>query len=137
MDLGFGDLGFGDLGFGDLGFGDLGAPRGDLDFETAKSIGNAPNALTATLGKATLGKKSVVLNWQPPHVGSVTQYMVYRATGTIPPANPVYINTVAPPATTFTDWTVKNNTTYSYLVTATFEAATKSGPSNIVEILVK
>ena len=55
-DLGYGDLGYGDLGYGDLGYGDLGVPAenadllgtGDLNLETAGSLGNAPSGLTAT-----------------------------------------------------------------------------------------
>ena len=49
-DLGKGGLGKGDLGKGDLGKGDLGdgppdSPRGNLDLDTARHVGDAPNQL--------------------------------------------------------------------------------------------
>jgi hypothetical protein len=135
-DVGFGDVGFGDVGFGDVGFGDVGAPRGDMDLDTATSLGNAPDTLAATLGKA-----SVTLTWQPPHVGAVNYYNVYRVTGTsVTPATIGTLVTVASPTaptTTAVDTTVKNNNTYTYFVAARFFDGTQSGISNLVTVLVK
>ncbi len=154
-DLGIagGDLGIagGDLGIagGDLGIagGDLGIAGGDLggelDFEGAKSLGNAPNALAA----AVVGF-NIDLTWTPPNVGSVSQYQVWRATcpkgATVsapcslsPSIQPVRIGTSTPGAplcdgnSNFCDTTTKNNVVYLYFVTATF-GTQQGGPSNIV-----
>ena len=119
-----------------MGFGDVGAPRGDMDLDTAGSLGNAPDSLTATVGKG-----SVSLSWQPPHVGGVNYYTVYRVTGAvITPATIGTLTTVASstaPTTTAVDATVKNNTTYTYFVVAKFFDSTQSGMSNRVTVLVK
>jgi hypothetical protein len=127
-DLGFGDLGFGDLGFGDLGFGDLGVPLdaplgpGDLDLDTASSLGNAPNALTATVLK---GKGGVLLAWAPPNLGTPTAYQVYRVDGaSVTPANiaaRLLVANVAGNVTTVTDTssTLKNGRQFTYFVVAT------------------
>jgi hypothetical protein len=145
-DEGLGDEGLGDEGLGDEGLGDEGL-GGELDLDTAKSLGNAPNSLTATIAGSG-SNKGVQLNWTAPNVGSVTQYEVWRATGTtISPSNkPVKVCDApgfpacpgTPPAalaTNFKDLTVKNNTTYTYLVVAVFGGdGTKSGPSNFVTI---
>ena len=154
-DLGIagGDLGIagGDLGIagGDLGIagGDLGIAGGDLgselNFEVAKSLGNAPNAVSA----AVVGF-NIDLNWTSPNVGSVSQYQIWRATcphgSTVaapcslsPSIQPVRIGTTTPGAPVcdggflFCDTTTKNNTVYLYFVTATF-GAQQSGASNIV-----
>jgi hypothetical protein len=133
-DVGFGDVGFGDVGAGDLGFGDVGAPRGELDLDTARALGNAPNTLTATVGR-----RQVTLRWKPPHVGTVLSYEVYRVTGgSVTPANfaaRVAIGTPWPLAgTTLTavDETVKNRATYTYFVVANIDDGTRSGVSNFV-----
>jgi hypothetical protein len=127
-DLGFGDLGFGDLGFGDLGFGDLGVPLdaplgpGDLDLDTASSLGSAPNALTATVLK---GKGGVLLAWAPPNMGTPTAYQVYRVDGaSVTPtsiAARLLVANVAGNVTTVTDTssTLKNGRQYTYFVVAT------------------
>ena len=127
-DLGFGDLGFGDLGFGDLGFGDLGVPLdeplgpGDLDLDTASSLGNAPNALTATVLK---GKGGVLLAWTPPNMGTPTAYQVYRVEGaSVTPTNiaaRTLVANVAGSVTTVTDTssTLKHGRQYTYFVVAT------------------
>ena len=154
-DLGIagGDLGIagGDLGIagGDLGIagGDLGIAGGDLggelDFDSAKSLGNAPNALTA----AVVGT-NIDLTWASPHVGSVSQYQVWRAAcpkgATVaspcrlsPVVQPVRIGFWTPGAPlcdgsyNFCDTSAKNNVVYLYFVTAAF-GPQLSGPSNIV-----
>ena len=151
-DLGFGDLGFGDLGFGDLGFGDLGVPAdeplgpGDLDLDTAGSLGNAPNALTATVLK---GKGGVLLAWAPPNLGTPTAYQVYRVEGaSVTPTNiaaRVLVANVAGNITTVTDTssTLKHGRQYTYFVVATLISPVgcqsncstqQSGVSNFVTI---
>jgi hypothetical protein len=144
-DAGFWDAGFWDAGFWDAGFWDAGveadATIGELDLETAEALGNAPNALAATI----LDNKSVRLTWQPPHVGSdsVHFYEVYRVVGnTLTPANfqtrvlvggaPVFA-----PTTTLVDSTVKKNTTYTYFVLAQFQDGRRSGISNLATLLFK
>jgi hypothetical protein len=127
-DLGFGDLGFGDLGFGDLGFGDLGVPAdealgpGDLNLDTAGSLGNAPNTLTAVSLKKNGG---IQLAWLPPHVGAAIAYQVYRVEGaSVTPTNfaaRALVANVAGTVTTITDISqaLKPNRTYTYFVVAT------------------
>ena len=138
-DVGFGDIGFGDVGAGDLGFGDVGAPRGELDLDTARALGNAPNTLTGTVGR-----RQVTLRWKPPHVGTVLTYEVYRVIGSsVTPANfaaRVAIGTPWPLAgTTLTvvDSTVRNNQTYTYFVVANIDDGTRSGVSNFVTKTVR
>jgi hypothetical protein len=126
-DLGYGDLGYGDLGYGDLGYGDLGAPSesddtlglGDLNLETAGSLGNAPTGLAAT----ALKKGGILLQWSAPHVGTALSYDVYRVIGTsITPQNfatrlrvgPIDAST--PFVTDNND--LKRNVTYTYIVVA-------------------
>jgi hypothetical protein len=127
-DLGFGDLGFGDLGFGDLGFGDLGVPAdealgpGDLNLDTAGSLGNAPNSLTAIALKKNGG---IQLAWLPPHVGGAIAYQAYRVEGaSVTPANfaaRALVANVPGTVTTITDISqaLKPNRTYTYFVVAT------------------
>ena len=127
-DLGYGDLGYGDLGYGDLGYGDLGAPRdeplgpGDLNLDTAGSLGNAPNTLTAI---ALKGNNGIQLNWLPPNVGVPIAYQVYRVEGaSVTPTNfaaRVLVANVSGAFTSITDTssTLKHNRTYTYFVVAT------------------
>jgi hypothetical protein len=127
-DLGFGDLGFGDLGFGDLGFGDLGVPAdealgpGDLNLDTAGSLGSAPNTLTAVSLKKNGG---IQLTWFPPNVGVPIAYQVYRVEGaSVTPTNfaaRALVANVAGTVTTITDTSqvLKPNRTYTYFVVAT------------------
>jgi len=151
-----GDLGSGNSG--DLGSGNSGDLGGDLEFETAETVGNAPNSLSATV----VGSGSTVsidLKWSRPTVGKVIQYQVWRAacpnqtTITAPctlsaSVKPVDIApTVAPESTcgpgggyNFCDGTTKNNTVYLYFVTATIQdpahlnTPKQSGASNIVAV---
>jgi len=135
----------GDLGIagGDLGIagGDLG---GELDFEGAKSLGNAPNALAA----AVVGF-NIDLTWDAPNLGSPAQYQVWRAAcpkgSTV--ASPCSISPSVPPVRiglwtpgtalcdgsyNFCDTTTKNNVVYLYFITTTLFGTQQSGPSNIV-----
>jgi hypothetical protein len=126
-DLGYGDLGYGDLGYGDLGYGDLGAPSesddtqglGDLNVETAGSLGNAPTGLAATV----LKKGGILLQWSAPHVGTVLSYDVYRVIGTsITPQNfaaRVAIGPIGASTAFVTDNNnLKRKVTYTYIVVA-------------------
>ena len=126
-DLGYGDLGYGDLGYGDLGYGDLGVPSenddaqglGDLNLETAGSLGNAPTGLAAT----ALKKGGILLQWSAPHVGTAVSYDVYRVIGTsITPQNFATRLAIGPidASTAFvTDNNdLKRNVTYTYIVVA-------------------
>lgn len=151
-----GDLGSGNSG--DLGSGNSGDLGGDLEFDTAVTVGNAPNSVSATVvgSGPTI---SIDLKWKRPTVGKVIQYQVWRAAcpnqTTItapctlsPSVKPVDIApTVAPGATcgpggayNFCDGTTKNNTVYLYFVTATIQdpgnlnTPKQSGASNIVAI---
>jgi len=136
---GGGELG---SGGGELGSGG-GELGGELDFERAESLGNAPNALSATPTKQTID-----LKWSAPNVGSVLQYQIWRATcpkGTTaatcilsPSIGPAQIGTWAPgqplcdTSFNFCDGSAKANQLYVYLVTATVDGK-KSGPSNQVK----
>lgn len=159
-DLGAGNSG--DLGSGtsgDLGSGNSGDLGGDLEFDTAVTVGNAPNALAA----AVVGSGSTIsidLKWTHPTVGKVIRYQVWRAAcpNKTTVANPCTLSssakpfdiapTVAPGATcgpggiyNFCDTTAKNNVVYLYFVTATVQdpdnpsASKQSGASNIVPII--
>jgi hypothetical protein len=151
-----GDLGSGNSG--DLGSGNSGDLGGDLEFDTAETVGNAPNSLSATV----VGSGSTVsidLKFSRPTVGKVIQYQVWRAAcpnqTTItapctlsPSVKPVDIApTVAPGSAcgpgggfNFCDGTTKNNVVYLYFVTATIQdpanlnSPKQSGASNIVAI---
>jgi hypothetical protein len=150
-DLGKGDLGKGDLGKGDLGKGDLGvppsddAPLGDLDLDTARHVGNAPNLLVPVVGK-----QSITLSWTPPHVdgNAVSYYAVYRVIGTtVTPANFAArvlvtgaVLTGSPVPTTVVDTDVKNNVTYTYFVQAQITLPSEvvlTGVSNFQTVLKK
>jgi hypothetical protein len=116
----------------------------EQDLETACSTADPPTGLMATLGS-----KSVVLNWMQPDVCQVQHYDIWRATGYFPTLADVIANRTkftdiktlsrgsgAPP-TTYTDKTVKNNTTYTYFVTDTNVQGATSGPSTPATIVVK
>ena len=151
-----GDLGSGNSG--DLGSGNSGDLGGDLEYDTAETVGNAPNSLSATVvgSGPTI---SIDLKWKRPTVGKVIQYQVWRAVcpnqttitapcSLSPSVKPVDIApAVAPGATcgpgnayNFCDGTTKNNTVYLYFVTATIQdpgnlnTPKQSGASNIVAI---
>jgi hypothetical protein len=130
---------------------------GELDFESASDLGNAPNRLRATVVKLKTGGTNIDLNWDPPNVGIVTVYSVFRATcpnGTSlsngvttptcslsPTVLPVPIagtpcDPILEAGFNFCDGTAKSNSVYLYLVTATLDNK-KSGPSNIVPAALK
>src|SRR5262249_12562586 len=109
---------------------------GDQNVETACSTADPPSHLTATLGP-----KSVILNWNGPgdKTCQVKTYNIWRSTNGgpfLPLANKVRGSTA--PSTTFTDTNVKNNNTYSYFVTETnVEGATSGATNTTPPILVK
>ena len=99
-----------------------------------------------------MGGHSVVLNWSPPGNGDPTNafnnfqrirsYTVWRAVGSFSTASAVLnaklftnigtrVGTQQNPVppTTFTDFNVKNNVTYTYFVTDTNLQGATSGPS--------
>jgi hypothetical protein len=111
---------------------------GDQNVETACSTADPPPPdLTATLGT-----KSVILNWDSPGGPCQVQtYNIWRSTNGGPfslLANKVRggNGSTAPP-TTYTDTDVKNNNTYSYFVTETNVEGATSGATNTVTIFVK
>ena len=121
----------------------------EQDEDQANASADAPAGLTAVQSSHT-----VVLNWSAPGFGQTRKYTIWRATGSFPTLTSVLANiaqfknigTVAkptPPATTFTDPSVKNNSTYTYFVTAALGAdsgrnnGNQSGPSNMVSVAVK
>jgi hypothetical protein len=134
----------GTLDDGSGGTLDDGSGGRESDFDQANSTVDPPNGVTAALAQ-----KSVVLTWSAPSFGQIRTYVIWRANttnGPISPTNlPVKIGIVsgAPPATTFTDQNVKNNTTYTYFVTSILGAdsgpnnGNQSGPSNFSTITVK
>jgi hypothetical protein len=132
---GYWDTGYWDTGYWDTGYWDTGAesesalvPKGEVDLDTAASIGNAPNAVKAAI---PAGGKDPVVSWLPPHVKAdkVGSYEVYRVEGasstmTITPTNflnRVTINNNVPAnQLSVTDTTAKNNVWYIYIVLAQF-----------------
>jgi len=108
------------------GFPDLSGGGTEQDLDTACSTADRPTGLSAV----QTGQKTVVLNWMAPGDCQVKQYDIWRAVGTFSTLKSVLanhalfnhiatVNTPTPPATTFTDTNVKNNTTYTYFVTDT------------------
>ena len=112
----------------------------DQDERTATSTVDAPGGLTCTVainpvpgctpssGGFLENAKSVPLTWSAPGYGQIRTYNVYRAMGSFPTARQVsqnlskfsIIKTLngAPPSTSYVDPNVKNQTTYTYFVTA-------------------
>jgi hypothetical protein len=119
-----------------------GGTEGDVD--RANATVDAPLNVTA----AQVGK-TVVLNWNPPSFGLIRSYNIWRANTTNGPISatnlPTRVGTVqgTPAPTTFTDKSLKNNTTYTYFVTSVLGAdsgknnGNQSGPSNFVSVAVK
>jgi len=114
-----------------------------LDFEGAKSLGNAPNALAAAVVRLNID-----LNWSPPNVDteSITTYKVWRAAcpakgscALSPSLKPAPIGFWIPGSPlcdtnyNFCDTSTKKNVVYIYFVTATFGSSQHSGASNQVE----
>jgi hypothetical protein len=153
-DIGNGDIGNGDIGNGDIGNGDIGRglfgggdddvgaqnePFGEVDFEIAQALGNAPGSgLRAcvvdddTCDASGEGLR-VLLEWNAPHVGTAGQYEIYRVVGPTVTASDaqakVRVGTrtgsEGPPPTTFVDrnsetTSLASGTTYTYFVITVF-----------------
>jgi hypothetical protein len=134
-DAGYWDAGYWDAGYWDAGYWDAGidnddtTPIGELDFDVAAAVGNAPNALTASPSG-----RNMVISWQPPFVASdkVVTYETYRIEGTeVTPANFAARVRIGGPnystATSVVDTNVKSNVTYIYIVLAQFTDGVRSG----------
>jgi hypothetical protein len=143
-DSGFGDSGFGDSGFGDSGFGDSGS-QGDLDFDTARALGAAPNGLTATIINS---RGDIRLTWTAPPAfqenpqvpGSpVNFYEAFWVEGaSVTPANIgsrvlVGGSPVFAPTTTVVDTRTQKGTR-TYFVLAQYGNGQRSGVSNFATI---
>jgi len=125
----------------------------ESDFDRANSTVDPPTGLTCTncfLSSGTLQEKgkSVSFMLTPPGFGQIRTYHIWRANTTNGPISatnlPMNIKDVTgtPAPTTFTDSTVKNNTTYTYFVTAALgtdsgkNSGNQSGASNTVTVTV-
>jgi hypothetical protein len=130
----------------------------DQDEDTATSTVDPPTNLTCspptgpspcvpTTGTVVDNSKSVPLTWTPPSFGQIRRYDVWRAVGSFPTLQSVFANHQqftdiktlkgAPPATSFTDVNVKNNTTYTYFVTDQNKQGAQSGPSTPLVVTIK
>ncbi|MGE5109470.1 MAG: hypothetical protein ACM3JB_01340 [Acidobacteriaceae bacterium] len=111
----------------------------EADFAFANATVDAPTGATAVYEKAN---KRVKLTWSSPGFGQIRTYDIYRMLGAYDPVlnpltNATYLNSVtsvdgvSPPATTYYDYTIKSNVTYTYFVTAKLGDTRKSqsGPS--------
>lgn len=120
----------------------------ELDFDKANTTVDPPTNLIATAVA-----KGVKLNWTAPTFGLIRTYYVFRTDITklpLSPKNlPVLVQTISgcttttpvkcgTPATTWTDFTIKNSGVYLYFVTAALgaesgpNAGNESGASNTV-----
>ncbi len=123
----------------------------DQDEDTATSTVSAPGGLSCTncvAGSPVLENgRSVPLSWTGPEFGQVRSYNVWRAAGSFTTGQSVAANlaqfsiiktvTGAPPSASFTDTSVKNNTTYTYFVTDANKQGAQSGPSSPLVVRVK
>lgn len=114
---------------------------GEQDVDTANSTADSATGLGAINFN-----KTVVLTWTTPGFGQIREYDVWRAVGSFTSSSLVAnqalfhkIGTLtgAPPATTFTDATAKNNVTYTYFVTDKNKQGVQSAPSIPTTIAVK
>jgi hypothetical protein len=131
----------------------------DQNEDTATSTADPPNGLTcqvainqvpacvASSGIMKETGKSVPLTWTAPGFGQVRNYTIWRATGSFGTSGQILSNlgafsvlktlTGAPPALSYTDTNLKNNTTYTYFVTDGNKQAAQSGASNPLVVAVK
>jgi hypothetical protein len=133
----------------------------EIDFTIASATVDPPSGLTCTdcvsvsgvLTETTVTNPNpirVPLSWTPPGFGVLTNFTVWRATGSFPTAASVAaalaanshsfqsIGTVSgtPPAITFIDATAVNGQTYTYFITDTNSAAVQSGPSDPLVVTI-
>jgi hypothetical protein len=144
------------FGTGGLKFGSGGLKFGtggtDQDEDTATSTADPPTGLVCSncvfsSGSLLENGKSVPLSWTAPGFGQIRKYYVWRAVGSFPTAPQVLANfskfsviktlTGTPPATIYTDSTVKNSTTYTYVVSDANKQGAQSGPSNPIVVTTK
>ena len=114
----------------------------EQDSDLANSTADPATGLTSVQNVHT-----VVLNWTAPTFGQVRDSYVWRAVGSFTTSHGVLANlsaftvlstlTGAPPLTTYTDKTVKNNTTYTYFVTEKNKQGVQSVASTPTTIYVK
>lgn len=131
----------------------------EQDEDTATSTLTAPTGLTCTItqknvpgcvpssGSYLQSGKSVPLTWAAPGYGQIRSYTVWRAVGSFPTTQQVLLNlskfskiqtvTGAPPASFTLDQNVKNNTTYTYFVTAVNKQKVQSGSSAPIVVTMK
>jgi hypothetical protein len=110
-----------------------------LDITYDEYIVMAPPNVTNL--SASPSGSSVLLNWSPVDLTIVTDYDVYRFTGTDPIAAAssangiVYLGAVPAPLTSFTDTTASSGTRYTYFVAAVSEFNNESGPSDFITVV--
>jgi hypothetical protein len=115
----------------------------EQDTDTANSTADAPGGLTAGMSGHL-----VLVNWTAPEFGQIRSYSVWRAVGSFKTPADVFakrnlftniatVKTPTPPATSFLDGSVKNNTTYTYFVIDVNKQGAQSAPSATVTITVK
>ncbi|HEX6494506.1 MAG TPA: hypothetical protein VF018_03415 [Acidobacteriaceae bacterium] len=110
------------------------------------AIGNVP-ACVASGATLQESGKGVPLTWAGPGFGQIRSYTIWRATGSFATTEQVLANlpafsalktlTGAPPTQSFTDTTVKSNTTYTYFITVGNKQGAASGPSNLLVVTIK
>ncbi len=150
------------FGGGGVKFGGGGVKFGgggiDQDSTLANSTVGAPTSLTCAVAQpnvpacvASSGTlletgKSIPLSWSGPIFGQIRKYYIWRAVGSFN-SQGVLGNfskftllatlTGTPPAMTYKDSNLKNNTTYTYFVTDANLQGVQSGASNSVTVTVK
>jgi fibronectin type 3 domain-containing protein len=106
--------------------------NGEITREAANSIVRPPRKVTATPSDTRLAH-SVTLNWNPPVFGQIVSYNIYRgANGTTPTLYFSTSSSQTPAATSYTDATVTDCTTYTYFVTSLLGDGRESVASNSV-----
>lgn len=92
---------------------------------TINSDSSTNPTLTINLN-ATTGGHRVELSWNPPASSSVSNYKVYRETG----SNGTFAKLATTAQPTYTDTSVQGGTTYNYYVTSVGSTGKESSPSN-------
>jgi hypothetical protein len=151
------------FGGGGVKFGGGGVKFGgggiDQNENAATSTADPPNGLTCQVAinkvPGCVGSsgilqetgKSVPLTWTGPGFGQIRNYTIWRATGSFTTTGQILSNlgafsvlktlSGAPPALSYTDTNLKNNTTYTYFVTDGNKQGAQSGASNPLVVAVK
>ncbi len=150
------------FGGGGVKFGGGGVKFGgggiDQDSTLANSTANPPTGLTCAVAQNNVPAcvlssgvlletcKSIQLSWSSPIFGQIRKYYIWRAVGSFN-SQGVLGNfskftllatlTGTPPAMTYKDSNLKNNTTYTYFVTDANLQGVQSGSSNSLTVKVK